>query len=145
MSASLESLMPTVASTPRPALVSQFLSFAVIGVGAALVFIALSSGLVALGTGAPDWIVSALCYAAFVVPVYLLHRRFSFRSDAAHRVALPRYAAVQATALLLATLFSWLAYGVFSMPSLIASVLVVGLTSGVNFIVLRTWAFARAL
>ena len=145
MSASLESLMPTVPSTPRRALVSQFLSFAVIGIGAALAFIALSSGLVALGTGVPDWIVSALCYAAFVVPVYLLHRRFSFRSDTAHRVALPRYAAVQATALLLATLFSWIAYGVFSMPSLIASVLVVGLTSGVNFIVLRTWAFARAL
>lgn len=143
MSTSLESLMPRIPTVGTRALTAQFVSFAAIGAGAALAFVAFSTGLVALGTGVPDWLASALCYAAFVVPVYLLHRRFSFRSDAAHRVALPRYAAVQATALLLATLFSWLAYGVFSMPSLVASVLVIGLTSGVNFIVLRVWAFAQ--
>jgi putative flippase GtrA len=143
MSASLESLMPHVSSAGQPMLARQFLSFAGIGAGAALAFIALSSGLVALDTSVPDWGVSALCYAAFVVPVYLLHRRFSFRSNAAHRVALPRYVAVQATAVVLATLFSWLAYGVFSLPSLVASMLVIALTSGLNFVVLRAWAFAR--
>ena len=86
---------------------------------------------------------SALCYGVFIVPVYLLHRRFSFGSDAPHRQALPRYAAVQGMAMLLATLFSVIAYGVLSMPTLLASILVVMMTSGVNFVVLRSWAFVH--
>src|SRR5690606_3788445 len=77
-------------------------------------------------------------------PIYLLHRRFSFRSDAAHRQALPRYVSVQLMALVLAALFSFVIYGSLHLPPVAASILVVALTSGVNFMVLRSWAFATA-
>ena len=60
-----------------------------------LLFVLLSSAALALPTGLPGWVVSAICYALFIVPVYLLHRRFSFSSSAPHKQALPRYVAVR--------------------------------------------------
>lgn len=122
----------------------EALSFLAIGGIAALSFVGLSSLVIGLGTGLPDWVASVVCYAAFVVPVYLAHRRFSFRSDAPHARALPRYVLVQASGMTLATVFSYLAYGLVSLPTVLAAVLVIGLTSGVNFALLKVWAFAGA-
>jgi putative flippase GtrA len=145
MSVSLESLMrDQPAGEPRLMVVTQLLSFLAIGGTAALSFVAVSAVAVAAIQGVPSWLVSALCYAAFIVPVYLLHRRFAFRSSTEHGRALPRYVAVQLCGLMLATAFSYLAYGIMGMPTLIAAVLVIGLTSGVNFLVLRRWAFGVA-
>lgn len=90
----------------------------------------------------PDWLMAALCYAAFVGPVYLLHRRLSFQSDAAHRQAFPRYAAVQVSAIALVSLFSFVGYSMLGVGAAIGSFVVLGLTAGVNFVVLRPWAFA---
>ncbi|MEO8883262.1 MAG: GtrA family protein, partial [Devosia sp.] len=75
-------------------------------------------------------------------PVYLAHRRFSFRSDTPHGHALPRYVGVQLCALLLASIFSYIAYSVFGLPAFWAAIVVTGLISSVNFVVLRLWAFA---
>src|SRR5690606_22596224 len=99
--------------------------------------------MIGLPTGIPDWVVSAFCYAVFIVPVYLAHRQFSFRSRASHMVALPRYVAVQLSALCLAALFSYLCYAVLHLTSGWAAVLVIALTSGVNFVLLKLWAFAQ--
>jgi len=119
-------------------------SFLAIGAGGALTFVGLSSLAVALAGPERGWLASALCYAALIGPVYLLHRRFSFRSEAAHRQALPRYLAVQAMALGLAALFGWLLHGRLALPGVPASILVIALTSGMNYLVLRGWAFARS-
>ena len=144
MSQSLESLMRDRAlDAPRNPVALQLLSFLAIGMAAAIGFVGLSSLMVALIAFVPSWIVSALCYAVFVLPVYLLHRRFTFASDAPHSHALPRYVAVQVTALVLATIFSYIAYGTLGLPAPLAALLVIGLTSGVNFVVLRAWAFAN--
>lgn len=144
MSHSLESLMRDSAlEAPRNLVAVQLLSFLAIGMAAAIGFVGLSSLMIALVTFVPNWIVSAACYALFVVPVYLLHRRFTFASDAPHRHALPRYVAVQVIALALATVFSYIAYGTLGLPAPLAALLVIGLTSGVNFVVLRAWAFAN--
>jgi putative flippase GtrA len=142
MSLALESLMRETEvprATPRPE--SDLSSFILIGAGAALAFVLVSSTAVALMPFAQAWIVSSICYAGFIVPVYLLHRRFSFRSQALHREALPRYVAVQGLALVLASLFGHLFHGVMAWPSMPAALLVVALTSGVNFLVLKAWAF----
>ena len=72
-----------------------------------------------------------------------MHRRFSFQSDVSHWQALPRYMSVQGMALVLAALFSYVVHGVLNLPTVFASMLVITLTSGVNFMVLRSWAFAR--
>jgi putative flippase GtrA len=143
LSISLESLMrDTIIGTPRPSVATELVSFLLVGGLAALSFAALSTVLIEQRTGLPDWVMSALCYAAFIVPVYFAHRRISFRSTTPHGVALPRYIAVQVSALTLASAFSYLCYSVLGLPSIAASVLVIGLTSGVNFLVLRLWAFA---
>ena len=143
MSASLQSLMrdqSSPANTASPVLIQLF-AFAIIGGAAALSFVGVSTAAVALFKSIPAWLVSSLCYAAFIVPVYLMHRRYSFQSAAAHSRALPRYVLVQLCGLGLATLFSWVAYGVIGLPTLVAAFVVIVLTSGINFLVLRRWAF----
>ena len=143
MSASLQSLMrdqSSPANTASPVLIQLF-AFAIIGGAAALSFVGVSTAAVALFKSVPAWLVSSLCYAAFIVPVYLMHRRYSFQSSAAHSRALPRYVLVQLCGLGVATLFSWVAYGVIGLPTLVAAFVVIVLTSGINFLVLRRWAF----
>jgi putative flippase GtrA len=144
MSAALQSLVrdvPRVA--PRQGLLGGVFNFIGIGAAGAGAFVLLSTVMMWLDPGAERWMINAACYAATILPVYLLHRRYSFVSDASHMQALPRYVAVQAMALVLAALFSFVINGVFSLPSFFASILVIGLTSGVNYVVLRSWAFAR--
>jgi putative flippase GtrA len=121
----------------------ELFAFVAIGGGAALSYVALSGWMVSAATAVPAWLVSAICYAAFIVPVYLLHRRFTFRSDTRHSEALPRYVVVQLSALLLATIFSYLCYAVLGIGTWVAAALVIVLTSAVNFVVLKLWAFAR--
>jgi putative flippase GtrA len=145
MSASLESLMreSLAEASPRSPF-SGLVSFLVIGAGAALCFVVCSSAAIAALPQVPRWIVSAACYGAFIVPVYLLQRRFSFQSEAPHRHALPRYIAAQLASLCLASVFSFVAYGTLGLPTLPAALLVIGLTSGVSFVVLRRWVFSVA-
>jgi SAM-dependent methyltransferase len=129
----------------RPAALMQLASFLVIGIIAALLYVGLSMLMIGLRTGIPDWIVSVACYALFIVPVYLAHRHYSFRSDVPHAIALPRYVAVQVSALCLAALFSYVCYQWLGMQSAVAAILVIGLTSGVNFVLLKLWAFSQGV
>lgn len=122
----------------------QVLRFLAVGSSGAIAFVVLSTLVIGLRTGLPAWVASGLCYAALVPVVYMLHRRFSFDSPAPHTAAFPRYVAVQVSSVLLASLFSYIAYGTFRLPPPLASILVTGLVSGVNFVVLRIWAFPSA-
>ena len=145
MSAALQSLMrdvPRVRSSEP--VFGGLLAFLVIGGSGAAAFVVLSTAMIWLDTGFADWWVNTACYAALIVPVYLMHRRYSFQSDASHWQALPRYMAVQGMALVLAALFSYVIHGVLALPTVFASMLVIALTSGVNFVVLRSWAFVAA-
>lgn len=143
VSVSLESLIRG-ADIPadRPSAGASLLAFLIVGGLATGCFMALSTAMIGLGTGVPDWLMSAACYAAMIVPAYLGHRAHSFRSSSPHRVAFPRYVAVQISAVCLAALFSLVCYGAFRFPTPVAAFLVAGLTAGVNFVVLRAWAFA---
>jgi putative flippase GtrA len=144
MNAALESLMPDDAGAEAGrGPLGDLIAFVLVGGGALLAYVVLTTLLVGLNLPWPRWVTGAGCYAGLVLPTYLMHRRFSFQSDARHRVALPRYVAVQTLAVGLAALFSWLFYSVFGMASLFGSVLVIVLVSAVNFAVLRLWAFAE--
>lgn len=142
MSTSAESTMPAPFSA-KPPVVAEIAAFVVVGGLAALSFVVTSALVIGLNTGVPDWIVSSICYALHVGPVYLAHRRFSFRSQLPHSVALPRYIAVQASAIALAALFSFICYRLLGLHPLVAGTVVTVLTSGVNFFLLRLWAFAH--
>ena len=142
MSAALESLMrQSLAEASAPARFPGIVSFLVIGAGAAIAFTIWSSAAIWALPEVPRWVVSAICYGAFIVPVYMLHRKFSFNSEAPHAHALPRYVAVQLASLAIAAVFSFVAYSVMGLPTMSAGLLVICLTSGVNFLVLRRWAF----
>lgn len=145
MNAALHSLMRDIPppATPPGAALAQMATFVGIGAAGSVAFVVLSSLLIWAETGLEPWVTNAACYGGLILPVYLLQRRYSFRSEASHIQALPRYLAVQGMALLLAALFSFVAHGLMALPTVFASLLVIGLTSGVNFVVLRSWAFAR--
>jgi putative flippase GtrA len=144
MSMSLESLMrDSLEQTSERPVTAELGWFLAVGAGAALALAAVTTVMISLRTGLPDWAMAALCYAVFIGPVYLLHRRLSFRSDAAHKQAFPRYVAVQLSAIALVSLFSFVCYAALGGATMFGSLLVLGLTAGVNFAVLKLWAFAR--
>lgn len=126
----------------RPSALRDLATFMFVGGAGAILFVALSSLVIELNTGIPDWVVSAACWAALIVPVYLLHRSVSFRSDAPHGQALPRYVGVQLVGVALSGLFSYVAHTRLGMPSVVGGFVVAALTAAVNYVVLRTWAFA---
>lgn len=119
-----------------------FIAFLAIGAGAALLYVLLVQIFLPLVLVVPSWVVSVVTYGVLIVPTYLMHRRYAFRSEVAHERALPRYILVQIMSLALVAGFSWLAYGVVSLDHLPAAILVIGLTAGVNFLVLKLYAFA---
>jgi hypothetical protein len=137
MSAALQSLFHDAPARPR-APSSGFISFVVIGAAAAAVF---SVGDTLAAALMADGVRSAFCFLAVLLLSYALHR-FSFRTKLPHRVALPRYLAVQAMPLVLAALFGFVSGGTLALPSAALAMLVFALTAGVNFSILRNWAFA---
>nr|WP_314258162.1 GtrA family protein [uncultured Devosia sp.] len=144
MSAALNSLMRDVpVDGPDRSLFAGLAAFLLVGGSGAAAFVVLTSLGIWLLAGVEAWQINAVCYAMIIPPVYLMHRRYSFESDASHWQALPRYLAVQAMALVLAAVFSYVIHGM-AVPTVFASILVIGLTSGVNFMVLRSWAFAQS-
>lgn len=120
----------------------DFAAFLFVGGSGAVAFIVLSSLMIEIRTGTPDWLVSALCWAALIVPVYHGHRAISFRSEAPHGRALPRYVLVQIVGVALAAAFSYLAYQMLGLPSLVGATMVAALVAGMNFAILKLWAFA---
>ena len=144
MNTALESIVPDPLAheATEPSSLGELVAFVLVGGAGALGFVVLSSLAMNVGGNAPRWLVSTLCYAFLIVPVYLLHRRFTFRSEAPHLHALPRYVGVQVLGLALALLFSYVAYHLVAVPTPAAALLVIGLTSVVNFVVLKVWAFA---
>jgi putative flippase GtrA len=127
----------------RRGIARDFGGFLFVGGSGAVAFVVLSALAVSLKTGIPDWIMSALCWVALIGPVYLGHRIWSFKTGVPHRQALPRYIAVQICGIILASIFSYLCYRVLGLSTVVAAALVTALTSGVNFVILRAWAFAE--
>lgn len=144
MSAALHSLMRDVPpQRPERQGTSNPIAFIAVGATGSAAFVVLSTLMIWLDSSLADWVVTTLCYGVFVGPVYLLHRRFSFDSQASHRRALPRYIAVQAMALVLTALFAFVFHEVLGLPGIVAAMLVVALTVTVNYVVLRRWTFAE--
>jgi putative flippase GtrA len=134
---------PAEATRPAFSLAGAFVSFLVYGGVAAAIYIGLTAFFIELHTGVPDWIVSSICYAALIGPVYYVHRRWSFRSDAPHMHALPRYIVVQLTGLAVVAAFSYVAFETLHLPSFVGATSVMLLSALIKFVVLRFWAFAK--
>ncbi len=143
MSAALESLMRQTLAPREQRTDRGMVSFLAFGALATAGFIGLSSLVHAIWPMAEGWGPEAACIGAVLLPAYILHRRFSFHAHTAHRQALPRYALVQAMVLAVAFLFSVIVHGEVALPGLQTALLVMALTSGINFMLLKSWVFGR--
>lgn len=127
----------------QPTAVRDFFAFLFVGGGAALAYVFSSKYVLGLGLPIEEWIVGGLLYAAFVPLVYVAHRLISFRSAAPHAYALPRYIAVQAGALCVASAMSFLVYHVLFVSHGVGSLMVIICSSAFSFFAMRGWAFAE--
>lgn len=118
-------------------LIRTVVRFSGIGLVATLSYVAICSLLVRFGY--TPWIVSVLCYGAFIPIVYLIQRRFTFNSDAPHASSFVKYAATQVFGLLLS---AFLPYFALRLVSPTASFIIVTLLVAIfNYLVLSHWAF----
>ncbi|WP_417308238.1 methyltransferase domain-containing protein [Devosia sp.] len=144
MSLTLETQDPVASSSTARSLRRRLLAFLAVGGTATLLYVILTSAVIGLKTGVPDWLLGAVCYALFIVPTYLAQRRLSFRSDARHQVAFPRYAAVQAVSLVLVAVLSFVFYSILGIAPPLGALIVAGLAAGASFVLLQFWAFSSA-
>jgi putative flippase GtrA len=87
---------------------------------------------------------ASLCGYAMMIPlVYPAQRRIAFRSNEPHLKAFPKYVATQLFGLQLSGLLPYLAsFGPSLPPTAIFAALSIAI-AGLNFLLLKFWAFAR--
>ncbi len=121
----------------------QIMKFGAIGGGAAFFYVLLSNWALGHFNNIAKPIISALCYALFILPVYLLQHRFTFNNEAKHISAFPKYIMVQMLSLAFSYIFGEFALNYLQLPNFIGSVVVIVLTSMGSFIALKIWAFRK--
>lgn len=123
---------------------SQFIRFVIVGGGCAILyFLLMLLCRETLGL-APFW--ATICaYSASFCVAYTLQHKWTFRSDTAHRVTLPRYALVQ---VICATLTAGITQAISHTYPLAPSWMLAGisttLASGLSFVLSSRWAFTSA-
>jgi putative flippase GtrA len=112
-------------------------SFLGVGSLGALTYVLLASVLTSAGLSRS--VASGLCYAALIPIVYLGHQIFTFRASIIHRVAFPRYVAIQAVGLILSVALPLMvdpavpAFAVYAVVCVAVAVL--------SFLLMKFWVF----
>ncbi|HKQ45328.1 MAG TPA: GtrA family protein [Rhizomicrobium sp.] len=116
----------------------QIFLYLLIGGATALVYVAVCVSLVRAGV--PTGLASVAGYLLVVPPAYLGQKIFTFHSPALHRIALPKYLALQTTGniagyflserLVLAGTPAWAAFSAVAI-----------MVAGTNFLAMKYWAF----
>jgi len=91
--------------------------------------------------GSSAILASAISYAASTLLNYALNRRFTFSSQRAHGIALPRFLLVAATGLGLNTGIMWLLTAGVGLYYLLAQVFATGVVLVWNFVLNNYWTF----
>lgn len=86
---------------------------------------------------------SALGYLLSAIANYALNRRLTFRSDASHRTALPRFAIVSGTGLLLNSAIMYVGTAILSGHYLLVQIFATVLVLLWNFIGSQLWTFRQ--
>lgn len=117
--------------------------FLVVGVGCALLYLGLAWTFQA-SAGLPPFLATIAAYMISFSIAYMLQRVWTFRSEAAHKVALPRYATVQAlAALLTATATQIVAHIYPNSSSMMIAAMSTALAGGLSFVLSSTWVFSH--
>jgi putative flippase GtrA len=127
--------------TPDSAAIGRLLRFTAVGLAAMAAYAVLVTLLSAVGLS-PQWLASGAAYALAAVWSYIGHRRFSFRSDAPHAVAGPRFVVVTLTGQALAIAIPAAITDLAGYPGHLATILVCLICPGVSFILNSSFVFA---
>jgi len=100
----------------------RFVRFAVVGVGAALLFFFLSWALVSAGM--PPFAGSVIAYGLAFIVAYSAQRGWTFEGQHDHGRALPRYLVTQLVCALFAGLSAHVAVSIFSASPLVMSAII---------------------
>lgn len=121
-------------------LLQQFLTFAGVGVVAAVAHYGVLIVLVELGGIAPV-IATLWGFLAGAAVSYILNRRYTFRSDRPHRAAAPRFLVVSVGGFLLNGVVMWLLNEQLGVHYLAAQVIATLIVLFWNFSANRWWTF----
>jgi putative flippase GtrA len=113
-------------------------SFLAVGGMGALSYVLLAT--ILTHAGLPAWLASGSSYAVVTPITYIGQQRFTFRAATTHRVAFPRYLAIQLVGFSLAWIIP-LALAPAVDPTA-AFVLVAVSVAGLSFFMMKHWAFA---
>jgi putative flippase GtrA len=119
----------------------RVLRFTVVGLGAMAAYAVLVTLFSTLGLQ-PHWLASGLAYAIAAIWSYIGHRRFSFRSDAPHAVAGPRFAVVTLTGQALAIAIPAVVADFAGYPTHVATLAVCLICPAVSFVLNNSFVFA---
>jgi putative flippase GtrA len=119
----------------------RLVRFTFVGLGAMAAY-AVVVTLLALAGVRPQWLASGLAYAIAAIWSYVGHRRFSFRSDAPHAVAGPRFIIVTLTGQALAIAIPALVTDIGGRPAHVATLAVCIVCPAVSFILNGSFVFA---
>lgn len=92
--------------------------------------------------GLNEVLASTLGYSFSAAWNYLLNRSFTFRSDRAHKQALPRFMVVALVGLLINALVVWACLAVLGFPLIAGQLLATFCALFWNFIANKVWSFA---
>jgi putative flippase GtrA len=120
--------------------VRQLIVFCAVGVSLAMLyFVIASAGSSALGLDAA--ISSVAAYVLLVPFGYFAHRIITFRSSAFHKVAFPRFVAMQCMGVALSWLIPIAATRLFAAPRWLAFLAVCVIVPMLSFVTARAWVF----
>ncbi len=119
---------------------AQILRFLLVGGLATLIHYSILILLVQTKTFEPV-IASNIGFSISAFFNYILNRKHTFRSTRRHDAALPRFAIVATTGLMINTFLLWLISTVLGLHYLIAQVIATGTTLIWNFWLNRVWTF----
>jgi putative flippase GtrA len=119
----------------------RLVRFTFVGLGAMAAY-AVVVTLLTLAGVRPQWLASGLAYAIAAIWSYVGHRRFSFRSDAPHAVAGPRFVIVTLTGQALAIAIPATMTDFGGWPSHAATLAVCIVCPAVSFILNSSFVFA---
>ncbi len=121
--------------------IGRILRFTVVGLLAMAAYAVIVTLLTWLGVR-PAWFASGLAYALAAVWSYVGHRRFSFRSDAPHQVAGPRFVLVTGICQAIAMAIPAVVTDLGGLPPLMATALVCLVCPAASFLLNGWFVFA---
>lgn len=122
----------------RISTIRTLFSFLAVGSSGVLAYILLATMLT--HAALPAWLASGLSYAVLMPIVYIGQQRLTFRAATAHRVAFPRYLAIQLFGLSLAWIIPLAVAPAIPAPAAFAIVAVSA--AAMSYFLMKYWAFA---